>query len=246
MAPENMLYDSRQASIYASLGIENTTYEIGFRAAAELLGNLRGKTVLDFGCGTGRSSAFLRRLGATSITGIDRNKSMLALARQSGQLETKLICADTIIPTKSATFDVVFSSCVLIEFRTRDQLQAFFTDVSRTLCPGGVFIAITTNPNAFFSHHFKNFSYSAPVGLESGQTAKCTIRSGKYQFDIEDTYWAEADYRKALEAGGLGLELASYPLGSQRVYGSSSEANVAPFVVLKAVSTCTLADAAVA
>jgi|GEM_PF-5470395 len=57
-------YTAASAKLYGSIGIEGTTYEIGFDAVRELLGDIRDKTFLDFGCGAGRSTAFLMALGA--------------------------------------------------------------------------------------------------------------------------------------------------------------------------------------
>jgi hypothetical protein len=44
-------YSNDNAALYGSLGIEGTTYEIGFDAVAELLGDISGKDFFDFGCG---------------------------------------------------------------------------------------------------------------------------------------------------------------------------------------------------
>ena len=57
-------YTGGNAELYGSLGIEGTTYQIGFDAVAGLLGDITGTTFLDFGCGTGRSARFLKALGA--------------------------------------------------------------------------------------------------------------------------------------------------------------------------------------
>jgi SAM-dependent methyltransferase len=60
-------YRSGGAELYAGLGTEGTTYEIGFEAARLALGDVRGQVFLDFGCGTGRSAAFLISVGAGRI-----------------------------------------------------------------------------------------------------------------------------------------------------------------------------------
>jgi predicted RNA methylase len=62
--PARYGYTADSARLYGSLGIEGTTYQIGFDAVRELLGPVEGKVLLDFGCGAGRSTAFLKALGA--------------------------------------------------------------------------------------------------------------------------------------------------------------------------------------
>src|SRR5512133_194578 len=49
-------YTNGDTELYGLLGIEGTTYQIGFDTVAKLLGDVSGKTFLDFGCGTGRSA----------------------------------------------------------------------------------------------------------------------------------------------------------------------------------------------
>ncbi len=79
-------YTDGNAELYGSLGIEGTTYQIGFDAVAKLLGDIRGKTFLDFGCGTGRSAGFLKELGAAHVYAVDHDQNMIdqALSRELG------------------------------------------------------------------------------------------------------------------------------------------------------------------
>lgn len=54
-----------------------------YEAFLGLLGDLRGRSLLDFGCGTGDFLGFLRGRGAAcSYTGVDVNPNLVALARR--------------------------------------------------------------------------------------------------------------------------------------------------------------------
>jgi SAM-dependent methyltransferase len=70
-------YTNDNAELYGSLGIDGTTYQIGFDAVAKLLGDISGKAFLDFGCGAGRSARFLKGLGARHVYAVDHNQSMI-------------------------------------------------------------------------------------------------------------------------------------------------------------------------
>ena len=48
---------------------------------AQLIGDVRGKTVLDLGCGEGFYSRRLRELGAAAVVGVDISAGMVALAQ---------------------------------------------------------------------------------------------------------------------------------------------------------------------
>ena len=101
---------------------------------------LRGRRVLDAGCGTGELSCFMARLGA-EVTGMDISTGSLAYAREQAQaqklsiqfLEGSLL--DT--PFELGSFDVVVSNMVL--HHTPDPARAF-VNIARTLTPRGTII----------------------------------------------------------------------------------------------------------
>src|SRR5438093_11706216 len=47
-----------------------------------LLGDLRGKSVLDLACGEGFYTRFIKQRGAARVVGVDRSAGMIALARR--------------------------------------------------------------------------------------------------------------------------------------------------------------------
>src|SRR5579871_6916019 len=73
-------YTGGTAELYGLLGIDGTTYQIGFDAVAELLGDITGKIFLDFGCGAGRSARFLKGLGAEHVYAVDHDQNMISQA----------------------------------------------------------------------------------------------------------------------------------------------------------------------
>jgi len=87
-------YTGGNGELYGSFGIEGTTYQIGFDAVAQLLGDITGKTFLDFGCGTGRSATFLKELGARHVYAVDHDQNMIDQALSRG-LEGVTFCAST-------------------------------------------------------------------------------------------------------------------------------------------------------
>ena len=78
-------YTAGGAKIYSTLGLEGTTYEIGYDRVRELLGDsVTGRIFLDFGCGAGRSTAFLRALGARHVYSVDHDQNMIDMALAAG------------------------------------------------------------------------------------------------------------------------------------------------------------------
>ena len=76
----NCYEDAGRANAYATLEFANTYY-LAFRDLPRILTeHVIGARALDFGCGTGRSTRFLKKLGF-HVTGIDISEDMLRIAR---------------------------------------------------------------------------------------------------------------------------------------------------------------------
>ncbi|MEM9105519.1 MAG: methyltransferase domain-containing protein, partial [Pseudomonadota bacterium] len=69
------------ADFFAGLAIEGT-YQLAFRDLPDIISrHVTGTSALDFGCGAGRSTRFLKSLGFNA-TGVDISQSMLVNARR--------------------------------------------------------------------------------------------------------------------------------------------------------------------
>ena len=98
-------YTPDGAKIYGTLGIEGITYEIGYHCVRQSLGDgISGKILLDFGCGAGRSTVFLKALGAGHVYGVDHDQNMLdlALATELDGVEFFLITDTIPLPDEAA------------------------------------------------------------------------------------------------------------------------------------------------
>ncbi|HEY5162087.1 MAG TPA: class I SAM-dependent methyltransferase, partial [Terriglobales bacterium] len=84
------------------------------RLLAPMLGDLRGRTVVDVGCGTGRWLSRLSGRGAHQLIGIDRSPAMLQKARRKPGPKASLFCADSCsLPVRSNTADFILCSFTL-------------------------------------------------------------------------------------------------------------------------------------
>jgi|SRR5271157_970008 len=77
----NCYQSTTRAEAYAKLEFSNT-YHLGFRDLPEIFrAHVKGTTALDFGCGAGRSTRFLRKLGFETV-GVDISPEMISKARE--------------------------------------------------------------------------------------------------------------------------------------------------------------------
>ncbi len=99
--------------------------------------------VLDLGCGTGR---LLDRLASQfphlNGTGLDLSTEMLGIARRQNHHRPRLIYmrgnAES-LPFANGQFDAVFNTFSFLHYPEPERV---FSEVSRVLCPGGVFYLV--------------------------------------------------------------------------------------------------------
>src|SRR4030066_2009603 len=76
----NTYEDAKYAEAYAKLEFHNTYY-LAYRDLPELIfEHVKGRDAIDFGCGTGRSTRFLQKLGF-DVIGVDIAEDMIKKAR---------------------------------------------------------------------------------------------------------------------------------------------------------------------
>ena len=99
-------------------------------------GDVRGKRVLDYGCGSAEGGVYLAKQGA-KVVGIDVSAGMLAaarnLARHHGvEIETRQVVGDP-IPADNDEFDLIYGNGVLHHV----PLDTAMPELARVLKPGG-------------------------------------------------------------------------------------------------------------
>ena len=108
------------------------------------VGDVRGLSVLDLGCGTGRHALWLAGQGA-NVTAIDFSEGMLAEARRKPGADAIRFLAHDLHKSLpfAAEFDLVVSGLVLEHLR---DLPPFFAEARRVLRPGGRAVISAMHP----------------------------------------------------------------------------------------------------
>lgn len=107
--------------------------------------DLRGKSVLDLGCGSGGITLHLaREFGPASVTGFDVEEPCIASARRRANEanlgdQVEFVQADPgRLPFADASFDLVFSKDAMVHISDK---EALFSEIFRVLMPGGTIAA---------------------------------------------------------------------------------------------------------
>jgi ubiquinone biosynthesis O-methyltransferase len=113
------------------------TERVERRLILDLIGDVRGKTILDVGCGDGDLAIELSKRGAT-VSGIDISESMIETARTRAAGEEVSIdfrvAAAQQIPFPAEQFDIVAAVTILCFV---EDPSPVFTEMARVLRPGG-------------------------------------------------------------------------------------------------------------
>jgi len=187
----------------------------------QLLGDCRGLTILDAGCGDGFHARRLMAAGAARVTGIDVSAAMIDLAREQERVQPcgiqYLCCAAENLPDLfgGAGFDVVLASYLLHYAADASVLARMCQRLGNALAPGGRLVALVENPD----QQPADYAGYAPYGFDKqaaeprgeGSRIRYGLVSGR-QIIYFDTFWySRASYARALAAAGFG-QISWHPL----------------------------------
>jgi ubiquinone/menaquinone biosynthesis C-methylase UbiE len=123
---------------------ENPLVMIEEPIVRRLVGDVRGASVLDVACGTGRHTKWLADRGAR-VTGVDRSAAMLEVAKKKLEgLDAELLVGDVdALPVPASTFDVVVSALVMEHV---EHVAPALAEAHRALRSGGVLVLSVYHP----------------------------------------------------------------------------------------------------
>ncbi|MBU1198426.1 MAG: methyltransferase domain-containing protein [Nanoarchaeota archaeon] len=113
-------------------------------AMLKALGNIKGKRILDIGCGAGVHAKKYMAKGAI-VEGIDISKTMIELAKKRCPKAKFKVGTFKKIPYKNSSFNIVTGS-LCIDYLNSKEMSATFKEVSRVLKKRGLFFFSNESP----------------------------------------------------------------------------------------------------
>jgi SAM-dependent methyltransferase len=135
---------------------DRTFSSLSFRIPIEehsilkLLGDVRGRSVLEVACGTGHYTRALLRLGAARVLGVDLSEDMLRIAREEEAkrpLGAAYQVQDAAALALGEIFDRILAVYLLHYAASRAQLAGMCRAIADHLAPGGRFVTFAVNPD---------------------------------------------------------------------------------------------------
>ena len=221
---------SDTADDYGRAEFTGTMY-LAFRDVPWLISqHAAGGRALDYGCGAGRSSRLLKRLGF-EVTGVDISDAMLDTARELDPAGEYLKIEPAHLPFPDGSFDLAFSSLVFFEIPTVAGMTEAAAEIRRVLKSGGVFILLI-GAEELYAREWLTVKVDYPENRDCKSGDAVRVFLTEVGLELVDYYWSDADYRKAFAGAGLTVVRLHQPMGSpEDGYPWINEHKVPPFSI---------------
>lgn len=223
------------AKTYAKAQIKETGY-LAFRDLPKIILSNCNYTppsdVLDFGCGAGRSTRFLKSMGCKHVVGVDKSLEMLTCAKEFNDTDIEYLkILDNVIPFDAQSFNYAISTFVMLEIPTLYELLKISKEIMRVLKPGGFYTFLTNSEYLYSKNWLSNSTtYSKDKKFYNGE--KVEIYSKNIGKVLYDYYWDNDTYLSILRHAGFIIKNTEFPLGnSEDPYTWLDESTYPPFAI---------------
>lgn len=170
------------------------------------LGSVRGKRVLDVGCGDGFYARLVAEKGAEQVAGMDSSAEMIRLgeaAETERPLGIQYHVHDVTTMPVLGSFDLVVAVNVLHYADSRDALESMCERIASNLVPGGRLLTCVGNADtdAEAARHF-GFLVDRPADLKEGDSFTVSIDVTP-PASVQVYYWSRQSLVQAVESAGF-------------------------------------------
>ena len=211
----NVYEDEERARAYATLEFPGTYY-LAFRDLPALVHRYsHASFALDFGCGTGRSTRFLRNLGL-NVTGADVSQAMLDQARAldpSGEYHLiRTNVADEFAPN---SFDIILAAFTFDNMPT-DAKAGALSALRVLLAPVGCLLLVVSAPEIYVNEwaSFSTRDFSENRHAREGDRVRIIMLDVPDRRPVEDVFCTDAHYLRLFERAGLRVLDVRRPLAT--------------------------------
>ncbi len=228
----NVYDDNRRAESYAKLEFPGTYY-LAYRDLPQIISkHIKGKKALDFGCGTGRSTRFLKKLGFDAI-GVDIAADMINKAKELDPEGIYHMIGDNGLDRfRGGDFDLALS--VFTFDNIAENKVALFKQLRGLLKGDGRIISVVSSPDIYKNEwaSFTTKDFPENLTAKSGDKVRIIMTDVEDRRPVEDIVWSDDAYREIYKQAGLGLMETYRPLGNDDdpvVW--VNETRIAPWVI---------------
>ena len=211
----NVYEDEKRARAYATLEFPGTYY-LAFRDLPALIRRYNhGSRALDFGCGTGRSTRFLKNLGLRVI-GADISQAMLDQARALDPSGEYHLIRDNIADEfEPNSFDIILAAFTFDNMPT--EAKACALSALRTLIASDGCLLLVVSAPAIYVNEWTSFStrdFPENRHARDGDRVRIIMLDVPDRRPVEDVFCTDALYVRLFESAGLRVLDVQRPLAT--------------------------------
>jgi ubiquinone/menaquinone biosynthesis C-methylase UbiE len=230
----NSYEDATRAEAYSTLEFAGTYY-LAYRDLPKIITKyVNGNKAIDFGCGTGRSSRFLQKLGFITI-GIDISEKMIQRAKKTDPTgDYRCIKDGDFSQLTAGSSDLVLSAFTFDNIPTKKKKVTLFSSLANLLNQEGKIINLVSSPD-IYTHEWTSFStkdFPENHNAKSGDIVPIITTDIQDKRPCYDILWTDEEYKKVFAQAGLKLIQTYKPLAKgTEPYTWINETKIAPWVI---------------
>jgi len=211
------------------------TYYLAYRDLPKIIAtHVKGTKALDFGCGTGRSTRFLQKLGFNTI-GVDISEEMLKKAKETDPKgDYRLIPDGNFSQLKDKKFDLVLSAFTFDNIPTMEKKVNILLEIRKLLNSYGKIVNLVCSPEIYI-HEWASFStidFPENKTAKGGDKVRIIITDTEDKRPVEDILWPPDYYRVTYEKSSLMIVEVFKPIADQNETGKwINETRIAPWTI---------------
>jgi SAM-dependent methyltransferase len=231
MAFRNVYEDAARADAYSRLEFPGT-YFLAYRDLPSICErHVSGRRAVDFGCGAGRSTRFLRGLGF-EVVGVDVSADMIRRAREIDPAgDYRRVEPALLTGLAQASWDLVLSAFTFDNI-PQEEKAGHLRALAGLLAAEGRIVNLVSRPE-IYTHEWASFSTrDFPENREarSGDVVRIVMTDVVDRRPVEDVVCTETTYRELYRESGLDVLETHAPLGRpEEPHPWVSETRVAPW-----------------
>jgi len=230
----NCYENATRAGAYSTLEFANT-YHLAFRDLPEIFrAHVKGTAALDFGCGAGRSTRFLRGLGFEAV-GVDISAEMVAKAQEiDPQGDYRVIPDDDMSALPHAGFSLVQSAFTFDNIPGMETKVRLFRDLRELLAQDGILVNIVSAPEIYLNEwaSFSTKDFPENRNARPGDPVRIITTDFEDRSPAVDILWPHESYLEVYARAELEVVEMRKPLAKgDEPYRWVSETGIAPWVI---------------
>ena len=202
---ENSWGNITRADSYSKLEFPNT-YHLAYRDLPEIISkHISGTKAIDFGCGAGRSTRFLKKMGF-EVIGIDISQDMISKAKEfDPEGEYKLVQDGKYNFLGRCKYDLIQSIFTFDNIPGWNNRINILKSLAELLSTTGKIICLDANSKMYTNEwaSFTTKDFPKNKNAKTGDIVEIIMTDVEDRRPVEDILWTLEDYYKLFDLANL-------------------------------------------